>query len=446
MSVVSPEPRAASVTPLPAVIGRRVAEWLGRDDRGIRFAVALAAGLFAEAFAGLSALPPPALAFTPFVSFAAGVLLGPAGILGAAVGQTLAGWVFLDHPWLPLVAALASAAQGLCGFLVFRQVPGLGRGLLNLRSYLWFCGAVVLGSLISGVPAVRMAPDGIAAPQVWTGVARSLISVLVLAPPVLILADRFARRWMVRLPREVFVLSAAPSLSRLAGARGEETMILDPPKPRRSPVPGLLKGGALVLGVSVLAVPLASLFPRGGGWTLLLYLIPILWAALRFGLRGGMLASSASGACFLFGLAVMIQGAGARNPGALLVSDYAELLVLILVGVIVGAFSQEQTRLRDELLDYNRLLRRDLLRVAEALTGAIEAKDAYTEGHLRRVSEYAVAVGEKLGLRGSDLERLHYASMLHDIGKLGVPEQVLRKEGPLNPEETEIMRRHPEIG
>ncbi|HEV2847114.1 MAG TPA: HD-GYP domain-containing protein, partial [Thermoanaerobaculia bacterium] len=74
------------------------------------------------------------------------------------------------------------------------------------------------------------------------------------------------------------------------------------------------------------------------------------------------------------------------------------------------------------------------------------AKDAYTGGHLRRVGEYAVAVGEKLGLRGRELETLHYASLLHDVGKLGVPESVLRKEGPLDAAEVEQMRRHPEIG
>jgi len=76
----------------------------------------------------------------------------------------------------------------------------------------------------------------------------------------------------------------------------------------------------------------------------------------------------------------------------------------------------------------------------------VEVKDSYTGGHLRRVSEYAVAVGQKLGLRGRDLETLHYASLLHDVGKLGVPESVLRKEGPLDDQETGIMRQHPEIG
>jgi cyclic di-GMP phosphodiesterase len=127
-------------------------------------------------------------------------------------------------------------------------------------------------------------------------------------------------------------------------------------------------------------------------------------------------------------------------------SGRADLLILSLAGALVGWSRQRELSLREELVEMNRLLRRDLVRVSDALIHAIEAKDLYTGGHLRRVSEYAVAVGEKLGLRGRDLETLHYASLLHDVGKLGVPESVLRKEGPLDPMETEVMRRHPEIG
>jgi HD-GYP domain-containing protein (c-di-GMP phosphodiesterase class II) len=62
------------------------------------------------------------------------------------------------------------------------------------------------------------------------------------------------------------------------------------------------------------------------------------------------------------------------------------------------------------------------------------------------VSAYAVAVGSRLGLRGHDLEMLHFASLLHDIGKIGIPEHVLGKEGPLDALEAEVMQRHPAIG
>jgi HD-GYP domain-containing protein (c-di-GMP phosphodiesterase class II) len=124
----------------------------------------------------------------------------------------------------------------------------------------------------------------------------------------------------------------------------------------------------------------------------------------------------------------------------------APLLILALAGAFIGESREHEARLRDELVNANRLLRRDLLHVAQALTQAVEAKDSYTEGHLHRVSQFAVMVGNRLGLHGQELEMLHYASMLHDIGKIGIPEEVLRKNGALDPIEAEIMRRHPAIG
>ena len=164
-------------------------------------------------------------------------------------------------------------------------------------------------------------------------------------------------------------------------------------------------------------------------------------------MRGGILAASGSGICHLLGLAGLVLLLGmSPGIGREVWTGRADLLILSVAGARVGWSRQREVRLREELIESNRLLRRDLVRVSDALIQAVEAKDAYTGGHLRRVSEYAVAVGEKLGLRGRDLETLHYASLLHDVGKLGVPESVLRKEGPLDAQETGQMRLHPEIG
>lgn len=82
--------------------------------------------------------------------------------------------------------------------------------------------------------------------------------------------------------------------------------------------------------------------------------------------------------------------------------------------------------------------------VALALT--IEARDPYTKGHCERLSRTAVSLGRALGLQNDDLHALHRGGYLHDIGKVGVPDSVLLKPGPLTPEETAVMRRHPEIG
>jgi HD-GYP domain-containing protein (c-di-GMP phosphodiesterase class II) len=73
-------------------------------------------------------------------------------------------------------------------------------------------------------------------------------------------------------------------------------------------------------------------------------------------------------------------------------------------------------------------------------------KDAYTEEHTRRVALRAVQVGEELGLAPGRLRGLAVGGLLHDIGKLSVPDSVLKKPGPLDPSEYTIVQRHPEHG
>ncbi|MGP0075547.1 MAG: diguanylate cyclase domain-containing protein [Bryobacteraceae bacterium] len=86
------------------------------------------------------------------------------------------------------------------------------------------------------------------------------------------------------------------------------------------------------------------------------------------------------------------------------------------------------------------------LRTIEALALAIEAKDHTTRDHLQRVQFYAVEVGKELGLDESQLEALRAAAVLHDIGKLAVPEHIISKPGKLTREEFEKMKIHPVVG
>jgi GAF domain-containing protein len=81
-----------------------------------------------------------------------------------------------------------------------------------------------------------------------------------------------------------------------------------------------------------------------------------------------------------------------------------------------------------------------------ALTIALAARDGYTQEHSSAVVDLARAVGERLGLSLEELEDLGNVAVLHDIGKLGVPDAVLHKPGPLNAEEWVLMRRHPVVG
>ena len=86
------------------------------------------------------------------------------------------------------------------------------------------------------------------------------------------------------------------------------------------------------------------------------------------------------------------------------------------------------------------------LSTIKSLALAIDAKDQYTHQHILRVQRYAVAIAKQLGLNGDDLEAINTGALLHDIGKLGVPEYVLLKPGRLTEEEYDKIKKHPEIG
>ena len=81
-----------------------------------------------------------------------------------------------------------------------------------------------------------------------------------------------------------------------------------------------------------------------------------------------------------------------------------------------------------------------------SLVGALEAKDPYTRGHSERVARLSVELGKHVGLDRKTLERLEYAALLHDLGKLAVPGEVLTKPGKLTHEEMDLIREHPSRG
>ncbi len=91
-------------------------------------------------------------------------------------------------------------------------------------------------------------------------------------------------------------------------------------------------------------------------------------------------------------------------------------------------------------------LERTYLSTIEALANALEAQDEYTSDHARALAEMAITVGVAQGLEGAALKRLEISALFHDIGKIGVPSEIIRKPGPLTAEERRIMNRHPEIG
>ncbi len=82
----------------------------------------------------------------------------------------------------------------------------------------------------------------------------------------------------------------------------------------------------------------------------------------------------------------------------------------------------------------------------EALGGALDAKDAETEGHCQRVTAFTIRMAESMGVDKVALRHIARGAFLHDIGKMGIPDSILRKPGPLTPDERTVMRRHCDIG
>jgi hypothetical protein len=133
--------------------------------------------------------------------------------------------------------------------------------------------------------------------------------------------------------------------------------------------------------------------------------------------------------------------------------EYHVLMLAGFIVVLVGlAMEYKQSGTLDGvvagLLVRNTIdqLQRGYTDVIVALVNAVEAKDIYTRGHTQRVTELAVQIGEELRLAPDRLRILSQAAMLHDIGKIGVPDQILNKRGPLTDDEFNVIKEHPVRG
>ncbi len=98
-----------------------------------------------------------------------------------------------------------------------------------------------------------------------------------------------------------------------------------------------------------------------------------------------------------------------------------------------------------ESADLIERVRKQHLSTIAALSKSMEAKDYYTGGHTERVAEISVGLAKRLGYSGPDLDAIEIGALLHDIGKIGIPERILQKPGPLDEDEWKVMREHPII-
>lgn len=105
-----------------------------------------------------------------------------------------------------------------------------------------------------------------------------------------------------------------------------------------------------------------------------------------------------------------------------------------------------QSNLEQKVAKQTRKIRQSFLNAITSLANALDAKDKYTHGHSRRVTETAVAIAHEMGMSRETIERIELAGLLHDVGKIGISEEILNKPGKLTDGEFQVVRLHPEIG
>ena len=107
---------------------------------------------------------------------------------------------------------------------------------------------------------------------------------------------------------------------------------------------------------------------------------------------------------------------------------------------------RKEAAAEQKALERKEQVERMIQQVIQSLAGTVDAKDRYTNGHSRRVAGYASEIARRMGLSKQEQENIYYTGMLHDIGKIGVPDEIINKPGRLTDEEYAIIKTHPVIG
>lgn len=110
------------------------------------------------------------------------------------------------------------------------------------------------------------------------------------------------------------------------------------------------------------------------------------------------------------------------------------------------SLKDEVERKTAELRESNRKNKNLSVQIMMALSSAIDAKDRYTNGHSTRVAKYSREIARRIGKSQEEMDNIYFAALLHDVGKIGVPDAIINKNGPLDDEEYAIIKSHPCIG
>lgn len=165
-----------------------------------------------------------------------------------------------------------------------------------------------------------------------------------------------------------------------------------------------------------------------------LFFVPVVLAAVWLDFRGTILTASIVTMAYL--PYVFLQWSGQYGEN---INQVGELITVWITAALAGSLvGIERKALKEAAQTHQGAL--------VALVGALDAREHDTQLHSLRVRAYALRLGWEIGMRDHDLTILGEAALLHDVGKIGVPDQILLKAGSLTEEEWELMREHPSVG
>jgi HD superfamily phosphohydrolase YqeK len=239
------------------------------------------------------------------------------------------------------------------------------------------------------------------------------------APAMLVAALTAAVQWLRTRPE---LYKGVFDVSNYAVAAGAASLVYAAVGPRNV--------GAILAGLAYVAVnngllSLAMSLSEGVAWRKV-WLERFHWARFHFALFGP-LALAATIAYEQIGALGLVAFA---LPPALMILSVRQYLERTAAAV-------------EEIRAANTKLRRAHRETIAALSRSMEAKDVYTGGHTERVAAVATALARRLGMQNDELEAIEIGALLHDVGKIGIPESILRKTGPLDEAEWELMKTHP---
>jgi HD-GYP domain-containing protein (c-di-GMP phosphodiesterase class II) len=365
---------------------------------------------------GISFLYPPA-----GVSLAAGAAFGIWGVAGVILGIVLSPWgAAVALPGLLVSCAANGLSAGIPAWLLRRSGGGTGRRLQRVFLY---------GGLVNNLASAAVGSAGL---MLLSGAFTGRT-----------LARNFFFWWAADLAAAVvlglpFLLALRPDAVLTVPDRALLRAWLGD---RRAPWES---AGLVLAGVApvLLMVRLGWEFPH---WLAVALAGPIALAALRGGAGPAILVSSFASVTYLTAL-LAFPDRSAPALESVLVPAYSTIAFFTIFSLIGGWLAGKNRRLLDRVRAQQLQLESDFERTVASLAAAIEAKDPTTEGHVQRVAQLSVQVGRRLGLDDRQLRILRYGAMLHDVGKIGVPEAILNKPGRLTEDEKELMEQHVEIG